>query len=254
MAQGGIVSPVFCILNVKDIPTPSRHVLLEEHADDAALVATPRSPSLLVGYVEAYVRRLEHWLRDWRESMNVSESPALLFSKAAKFIQKPRPVQSLGESIQWVESARYLVYLDTQLTWLAHVNQVRMRAAKRLSLLGLLLNRRNGLFVRKWVLIYKQLIRFMMHYACPMWRSAARSHVRKLQVLQSRFLRIATNAPWYVSNRQIHEDLRIPFIADPIRAPTEFLDSKLAEAGNPLFSSNLESTCADQGLTEVTHD
>jgi hypothetical protein len=45
--------------------------------------------------------------------------------------------------------------------------------------------------------------------AYPIWRSAARSRVRKLQVLQSKCLRIATNAPWYVSNRQIHEDLGI---------------------------------------------
>jgi hypothetical protein len=54
------------------------------------------------------------------------------------------------------------------------------------------------------VLLYKQLIRPMMDYACPIWRSAASSHVKKLQVLQSMWLHIATNAPWYVGNRQIH--------------------------------------------------
>jgi hypothetical protein len=74
------------------------------------------------------------------------------------------------------------------------------------------------------VLLYKQLIRFMMDYACPIWRSAARIHVRKLQMLQSKCLHIATNAPWYVSNRQIHEDLGIPFFADHIRAVTKSFD------------------------------
>jgi hypothetical protein len=75
----------------------------------------------------------------------------------------------------------------------------------------------------------------MMDYAYPIYRSAARSHVRKLQLLQSKCLRIATNSPWYVSNRQIHEDLGIPFLADHTRALTESFDSKLADAGNPLF-------------------
>ena len=42
---------------------------------------------------------------------------------------------------------------------------------------------------------------------CPIQRSDARTHVRKLRVLQSKCLRIATNAPWYVSNKQIHDDL-----------------------------------------------
>jgi hypothetical protein len=102
-----------------------------------------------------------------------------------------------------------------------------------LGVLGPLLNRRSGLSVRNGVLLYKQLIRPMMDYACPIWRSAACSHVRKLQLLQSKCLRIATNAPWYVGNREIHEDLGIPFFADHIRALTESFDSKLADAGTP---------------------
>jgi hypothetical protein len=126
------------------------------------------------------------------------------------------------------------VTLDTQLTWSAHVNQVGKKAAQRLGVLGPLLDRRSGMSVRNGVLLYKQLIRPMMDYACPIWRSTARSHVRKLEVLQSKCLRIATNAYWYVSNRRIHEDLGIPFYADHKRALTESFDSKLAEAGNPL--------------------
>jgi hypothetical protein len=205
--QGGLVSPVLFSLYVNDIPTPSRHAELAQYADDTALVATSRSPSLLVGYLEDYLGRLERWLRDWRIAINVSKSTALLFVKAARRIQRPRAVQFLGEPIQWVETARYLgVTLDTQLTWSAHVNQVGKEAAQRLGVLSPLLNRRSGLSVRNGVLLYKQLIRPMMEYACPIWRSAAGSHVQKLQVLQSKCFRIATNAPWYVSNKQIHED------------------------------------------------
>ena len=73
-----------------------------------------------------------------------------------------------------------------------------------------------------------------MDYACPAWRSAARSHVRRLQVLQSKCLCLATGAPWFVSNRQIHADLGVPLFADHIRALTESFGSKLADVGNPL--------------------
>ena len=69
---------------------------------------------------------------------------------------------------------------------------------------------------------------------CPVWKLAAWSHVRKLQVLQSNRLRTATGAPWYITNRQIHEDLGVPFFADHIRALTESFNSKLADAGNSL--------------------
>jgi len=68
-------------------------------------------------------------------------------------------------------------------------------------MLGPLLNRKSDLSVRIGVLLYKQLIRPLMNYACPVWRSAARSHVRKLQVLQSNCLRLANGTPWYVTGR-----------------------------------------------------
>ena len=102
-----------------------------------------------------------------------------------------------------------------------------------MGMFGSLLNRKSDLSVRNGVLLYKYLIRHMMDYACPAWMSAARSHVRRLQLLHCKCLRLATGAPWYVSNRQIHEDLYVPLFAD-IRALTASFDSKLADVQNPL--------------------
>ena len=75
------------------------------------------------------------------------------------------------------------VTLDTRLTWSPHIDQVRKSAVQRMGMLRPLLNRKNDLSVRNGVLLYKQLIRPMVDYACPAWRSAARTHVRRLQVL-----------------------------------------------------------------------
>jgi len=104
-----------------------------------------------------------------------------------------------------------------------------------MGMLGLLLNRKSDLSVRNGVLLYMQLIRPLMVYACSAWRSAVRSHIRRLQVLESKCLCLATGAPWYVSNRQIHEDLGVPLLAYHLRVLTESFDSKLADVGNPLL-------------------
>jgi hypothetical protein len=56
-------SLVLSSLYANDMLTPSRHYDLACYTDDTALVATPRIPSLLVNYLEAYLCRLEHWLR-----------------------------------------------------------------------------------------------------------------------------------------------------------------------------------------------
>jgi len=71
-----------------------------------------------------------------------------------------------------------------------------------MGMLRPLLNRKSDLSVRNRVLLYRQLVRPMMDYECPAWWSAARIHVGRLQMLQSKCLRIATGAPGtYVTGR-----------------------------------------------------
>jgi hypothetical protein len=101
---------------------------------------------------------------------------------------------------------------------------VGKKAAQRLGKLGPFLKGRSSLAIRNGVLLYKQLICPTMDYACTIWRSAACSPVWKMQVLQSKCLHIATNAPLCVGNRKIYEDLGISFFADHIRALIESFD------------------------------
>jgi len=61
-------------------------------------------------------------------------------------------------------------------------------------------------------MLYKQLIRLIVDNAYLICRSAARTHVRKLQVFKSKCLRILMAASWYIPNIQIHEDLGVPFL------------------------------------------
>jgi len=217
------------------MPPTTHHFELALYVDDTAIISTSRKPTLLLSYLESYLDDLQRWLSEWRIAI-VSKSTAIIFAPAGwRFIQ-PRPVTLFGESIEWVDTTRYLwVTLDTPLTWSPHIDQVRKRTAQRMGMLGPLLNRKSDLSARNGVLLYKQLIRPLMDYACPAWRSAFRSHVRNLQVLQSKCLRLVTCAPCYVSNRQIHEDLDVPLFADHIRALIESFDSKLADVGNPLI-------------------
>jgi hypothetical protein len=235
VAQGGLISPILFSLYVNDMPSPSHHVELAFYVDDTAVIATSRKPTLLVSYLEAYLNDFQQWLSEWRIAINVSKSTTIIFARAGRRFIQPRPVKHFGESVEWVDRTRYLgVTLDTRLTWSPHIDQVRKRTAQRMGMLRPLLNRKSDLSIRNVVQLYKQLIRPMMDYACPAWRSAARSHVRRLQVMQSKCLRLATGAPWYVSNRQIYEDLGIPMFADHIRNLTVSFDLKLAGVGNTL--------------------
>ena len=231
VAQGGLIFPVLFSLYVNDMPSPSHHVELALYAGDKAIIVTSRKPTLLVSYLESYLNELQRWLSEWRIAINVSKSTAIIFARTGRRFIQPRPVTLFGELTQWVDTTRYLeLTLDTRLTCSPHIDQVRKNTAQRMGTLGLLLNRKSDLSVRNEVLLYKQLIRPMMYYARP----AARTHVRRLQVLQSKCLRLATGSLLNVSNRQIHEDLGVPLFADRISALTASFDPKLAEMGKPL--------------------
>jgi hypothetical protein len=116
-----------------------------------------------------------------------------------------------------------------------------------MGMLGPLLNRKSDPSVRNGDLPYKQLIRPMMDYACTAWRVAVCSHVLRLQVLQTKCLRLATGAPWYVRNRQIHEDLGVPLFTDHIRALPASFNSKLADVETPLYGNSAD-TYAHRGF------
>jgi hypothetical protein len=73
----------------------------------------------------------------------------------------------------------------------------------------------------------------MMDRACPIWRYAARSYVKELQVLHFKCVRIATGVPWYINERQFHENLGVPFFEGHIRTLTDSYDSNLAGVGSP---------------------
>jgi hypothetical protein len=164
------------------------------YAIDTAVIATSHKPTLLFSYLDSYLSDLQRWLSEWRIAINVPKSSAIIFARANTHFIQPRPVTLFGKPIKWVDTNRYLgVTLDKRLTWSPHIEQVSRRTAQRMGLLGPLLKRRNELSVMNGVLLYNQLLRPLMDYACPVWRSAARTHFRRLQVLQSKCLRLGTS-------------------------------------------------------------
>jgi retron-type reverse transcriptase len=82
VAQGGLISPILFSLYVNDMPQPSHHVQLALYADDTAVIATSRKPTLLVSYLESYLNDLQRWLSEWRIAINVSKSTAIIFARA----------------------------------------------------------------------------------------------------------------------------------------------------------------------------
>jgi hypothetical protein len=67
------------------------------------------------------------------------------------------------------------------------------------------------------VLLYKTIIKPIWTYGIELWGCASKSHIAKMQRSQSKIERMITDAPWYVTNQTLHDDLKVPFIKDVIQ-------------------------------------
>jgi hypothetical protein len=136
VAQGGLISPVLFSLYVNDMPSPLHHDELALFADDTAVIATSRKPTLLASYLESYLNDLQRWLGEWRIAINVSKSSAIIFARAGQRFIQPRSLILFWEPIQTVETARYLgVNVDKRLIWSPHIYQIRKKTTQMMGML-----------------------------------------------------------------------------------------------------------------------
>ena len=73
----------------------------------------------------------------------------------------------------------------------------------------------------------------MWTYGIQLWGCAKPSHTQILQRFQSKILRSLADALWYVSNLQLHSDLRIPFVAAEISRSSLLYHRRLTGHHNP---------------------
>jgi hypothetical protein len=71
--------------------------------------------------------------------------------------------------------------------------------------------------VQNKTLIYKCILKPIWTYGIQLWGCAKPSNNKIIQRLQSKALSTIANAPCYVSNYTLHNDLQIPFITEEIK-------------------------------------
>lgn len=111
------------------------------------------------------------------------------------------------------QSVKYLgVKLDRRLTWKNHIVDIANNTYAKLGKLYPLINKNSTLRIENGVTIYKSIIRPSLTYACSVWGGAANTHINKLEIIQNKFLRLITKAPWFIPNAQIQRELNISCI------------------------------------------
>jgi hypothetical protein len=99
-----------------------------------------------------------------------------------------------------------------------------------------LIGRKSQLTTENKLLLYKAILKPIWTYGVQLWGCAKPSNTKVLQRIQSKILRIAFNAPWYISNKTLHDDSGIPPVEDEIKRITNNYIHNLTGHPNVLTS------------------
>lgn len=257
--QGSILSPHLFNIFINDIPSKGK-CQLAMYADDTALFCQEKWRNLkkIKKSLLESVKSVHEFFVSWKIRLNSSKTEFIILSKSTKMINLMSKdiITFNNQTFEWSDSVRYLgVILDRKLTFKNHIDSSIIKAkALAFKTLYCLLKKGNKLHSSQKLQIYRAIIRPVMTYACPIFDNAAKTHLRKIQVVQNSILRMALNVNWksYISNQKIHEESKVPLIEDFHRKLTRQFYENCSNNSNALINS-LGNYNSDQIEFRIKH-
>lgn len=231
--QGSLLAPTLFNIYVSDMPKSPR-TDLALYADDTAVYTSSRSPTLVCKYLQQALDDLTEWFDKWRIKINASKTQAVFFTR--RRLAPDAELDLDDQPIPWKDEATYLgLILDKRLKWIRQTDAAISKGNAALGALYPLLNRRSRLSLRNKRTLYVSILRPILLYATPVWCYTSKTQLQKLERFQSKVLRIAANAPWFVRNEQLRSDFALDSIAKIVHDTARKTYEKAATHENSLI-------------------
>ena len=117
------------------------------------------------------------------------------------------PIKINGEIVRECASAsgppkvKYLgILLDKRLTFGPHIKQNKNELNAKRKSLYYILNKNSPLSLQNKLLLYKNILKPIWTYCCPIWGLASHSNIEVIERFQTISIRVCTGDPTYVPN------------------------------------------------------
>ena len=183
--QGSVLGPLLFLIYANDIASCSPKHQLRLFADDTNLFVSGKDLNLVFTETQELLNNLEQWFLDNQLTLNIEKTCYSIFtnkhvSGKSLFIH--------NTEIQRASSVKYLgVYLDENLTWDTHINNVCSYLIKLTGVLNYVSN-----FVEKEhaIQIYYAYVYPHITYGIEAYGSSPNYLIKKLQATQTRLLKL----------------------------------------------------------------
>lgn len=235
--QGSCLSPTLYNIFTSDIPIPD-NCELAMYADDTAILTSSNDPKKIIHNLEKALSSLDEYYTKWKIQINTAKTQSAFFTKrrSQRFLPH-RKLQHNGFDIEWQNDLKYLgIILDKKLIFAPHVLYTTGKTQKFIRILYPLINRKSLMHTSNKLLLYTSVLRPILTYGCPVWGKCAPKHLKKIQIVQNKILKIIMNLPYFHRTSSLHTTVNIPYIEQFINKISHTFYSKNTFSENPLVS------------------
>ena len=172
-------------------------------ADDTCLIAKGEDPNITSAAINRDLEKILAWSRKWKVTFNAKKSKDMIFSK--KCLNNSPPLLFDGTFFDRVNTHKHLgIYLTCNLDWSFHVNEICLKAYKKLAIL------RSVKFLQRNTLdlLYKLTVRSLIDYGLVVFGSNLKcSDLERLENIQYRAAKICTGALHLTSKEKLNLEL-----------------------------------------------
>jgi len=139
-----------------------------------------------------------------------------------------KPIYINHQVVPYENTAKYLgMTLDAKLWWKPHVKKKQEELILKYRKIYWLMGRYSALSVYNKLMLYQQILKPVWTYGIQLWGCASQSNRNIIQRLQNRVLQGIVNAPWYIQNDNLHEDLDVETVDSIIKKYAQSHEKRL---------------------------
>lgn len=211
--QGSVLGPLIFLFYINDLPNFLK-TSLAIYADDTSLYAHSFHAQVATKHTQIHLDQILEFARKWKIKLNKAKTEHIIFSRKFTNLRVTEPLRVEDTKIK--EATKFLKYLgvllDKRLSFAPHITNLVEKGHKAIGLLYPLLNKNSKLSTNNKRLLYTAVIRPTITYAAPVWCSASKTAITRLQRIQNKCLRLILRADRYTRAADLHAEANIETI------------------------------------------
>ena len=202
--QGSVLGPTLFNLYINDIPKFAK-TSLAIYADDTAVYGHSYYAQVATKQIQIHLNMILAYAKQWKIKINNNKTEHILFTKKFTNTKIFTPLNVNGMCIPVAGKVKYLgVFLDKGMSFVPHINHLVNKGLRAIRQLYPLLNRYSALSIKNKKLLYTAIIKPIITYAAPIWCSASKTQINKIQRIQNKCLRLILNANRLTKIKTLH--------------------------------------------------